>query len=147
MDVMNVEQVKIVEVVGVIVVMVFEWVFFDICVVGGVVCMVDLMIVEEVMKVVFILVMVKVCIGYYIEVKVFEFLGVDYFDESEVLIFVDEVFYIDKYEFIVLFVCGVKDFGEVFCCIGEGVLMICIKGELGIGNIVEVVCYMCLINS
>lgn len=28
------------------------------------------------------------------------------------------------------------------CRIGEGVVMLCIKGELGIGNIVEVVRYM-----
>lgn len=123
--------------------MVFEWVFFDICVVGGVVCMVDFCIVEEVMNVVFIFVMVKVCIGYIIEVCVFEVMGVDYIDESEVLILVDDEFYLLKLDFIVLFVCGCCDIGEVFCCIGEGVVMFCIKGEFGIGNIVEVVCYMC----
>lgn len=123
--------------------MVLECVLVDICVVGGVFCMVDLIIVEEVMGVVLILVMVKCCIGYFVEVCVLELLGVDYIDESEVLIFVDEVYYLNKCDYIVLFVCGCCDIGEVVCRIVEGVFMFCIKGELGIGNIVEVVCYMC----
>lgn len=76
--------------------MVLEWVFFDIRVVGGVVCMVNFKIVEEVMNVVFILVMVKVCIGYIIEVRVLEVMGVDYIDELEVLILVDEEYYLRK---------------------------------------------------
>lgn len=122
--------------------MVLEWVFFDIRVVGGVVCMVNFKIVEEVMNVVFILVMVKVCIGYIIEVRVLEVMGVDYIDELEVLILVDEEYYLRKDQFIVLFVCGCCNLGEVVCRIGEGVVMLCIKGELGIGNIVEVVRYM-----
>lgn len=126
--------------------MVLECVLVDICVVGGVVCMVDFIIVEEVMNVVFILVMVKVCIGYIVEVCVFEVMGVDYIDESEVLILVDEEFYLNKNEYIVFFVCGCCDFGEVICCIVEGVFMFCMKGESGIGNIVEVVCYMCKVN-
>lgn len=45
-----------------------------------------------------------------------------------VLILVDEVNYIDKYKFIVFFVCGVRDFGEVLRRIVEGVVMIRIKG-------------------
>lgn len=84
------------EEVGVVVVMVLECVFFDIRVVGGVVCMVNFKIVEEVMNVVLIFVMVKVCIGYIIEVRVLEVMGVDYIDELEVLILVDEEYYLRK---------------------------------------------------
>lgn len=44
------------------------------------------------------------------------------------LISVDELYYIDKYKFIVFFVCGVRDLGEVFRRIVDGVVMIRIKG-------------------
>lgn len=47
---------------------------------------------------------------------------------------VDEENYINKYDFKVLFVCGVWDLGEVLWRILEGVVMIRIKGEVGIGN-------------
>lgn len=145
MDVVMVEQVKIVEDVGVVVVMVFECVLVDIWVQGGVLCMSDLDMIDSIIDVVFILVMVKVCIGYFVEVQVFQELGVDYIDELEVFLFVDYVNYIDKYDFIVLFVCGVINFGEVFCCINEGVVMICFKGEVGMGDVFEVMKYICKI--
>lgn len=145
MDVINVEQVRIVEEVGVVFVMVFYCVFVDIRKVGGVVRMVFIEKIQEIMDVVIILVMVKVRIGYVVEVKIFEVFGVDMIDESEVFIFLDLFFYIDKCEFIVFFVCGVRNFGEVVRRIWEGVVMIRIKGEVGIGNIVEVVRYVCFV--
>lgn len=75
--------------------------------------MVDLKIILEIKSVVLIFVMVKVRIGYFVEVQILEVFGIDYIDESEVLIFVDEEYYIDKWKFKVVFVCGVRDLGEV----------------------------------
>lgn len=147
MDVIDVVQVCIVEEVGVCVVMVFECVFVDICKDGGVVCMFDLVVIKEIQDVVIIFVMVKVRIGYFVECQIFEVLGVDYIDESEVFILVDYESYVEKIFFSVFFVCGCRNLGEVFCCVVEGVVMICIKGEVGIGDVVEVVCYMKQVNK
>lgn len=47
--------------------MAFERVSADICKDGGVVCMFDLMMIKVIKEVVMILVMVKVCIGYFVE--------------------------------------------------------------------------------
>lgn len=74
--------------------MVFECIFFDICKVGGVVCMFNLEMIKEIQVVVIIFVMVKVCIGYIVECQIFEVFGIDYVDESEVFIFVDDQYYV-----------------------------------------------------
>lgn len=147
MDVVILEQVCIVEGVGVVVVMVLERVFVDICVQGGVLWMSDFDMIEGIIVVVIILVMVKVCIGYFVEVQILQMLGVDYIDEFEVLMFVDYVYYIDKWNFMVFFVCGVINFGEVLRCISEGVVMIWFKGEVGIGDVFNVIIYMWVIGG
>ncbi|XID95742.1 pyridoxal 5'-phosphate synthase lyase subunit PdxS [Paenibacillaceae bacterium WGS1546] len=147
MDVVNAEQAKIAEAAGATAVMALERVPSDIRVAGGVARMADPTIIESVMQAVTIPVMAKARIGHYVEAKTLEALGVDFIDESEVLTPADEVFHIDKQDFIIPFVCGAKDLGEALRRIGEGAAMIRTKGEPGTGNIVEAVRHMRLIRG
>jgi pyridoxal 5'-phosphate synthase pdxS subunit len=147
MDVMNAEQAKIAEAAGASAVMALERVPSDIRAAGGVARMADPTIVEQVMKVVSIPVMAKARIGHFVEAKVFEALGVDYIDESEVLTPADDIFHLDKFDFTVPFVCGARDLGEALRRIGEGAAMLRTKGEPGTGNIVEAVRHMRKING
>jgi pyridoxal 5'-phosphate synthase pdxS subunit len=101
--------------------------------------MADLQKIEEIMSVVSIPVMAKCRIGHFVEAQILQALGVDYIDESEVLTPADEAFHVNKWDFVVPFVCGATNLGEALRRIGEGAAMIRSKGEAGTGNIVEAV--------
>jgi pyridoxal 5'-phosphate synthase pdxS subunit len=83
--------------------------------------------------------MAKARIGHFAEAQVLQSLGVDFVDESEVLTPADEAHHIDKWPFVVPFVCGATNLGEALRRISEGAAMIRSKGEAGTGNIVEAV--------
>jgi pyridoxal 5'-phosphate synthase pdxS subunit len=90
MDVINAEQAKIAEAAGAVAVMALERVPADIRAAGGVSRMADPTIVEEVMNAVSIPVMAKARIGHIVEARVLEAMGVDYIDESDVLLQYDQ---------------------------------------------------------
>ncbi len=83
--------------------------------------------------------MAKVRIGHFVEAQILEAIGVDYFDESEVLTPADEQHHINKHDFKIPFVCGCRNLGEALRRIGEGAAMIRTKGEAGTGDVVEAV--------
>ena len=139
MDVTNADQAKIAEDAGACSVMALERVPADIRREGGVARMADLNKIEEIMSSVTIPVMAKVRIGHFVEAQILQALGVDYIDESEVLTPADESFHVNKWDFVVPFVCGATNLGEALRRIGEGAAMIRSKGEAGTGNIVEAV--------
>jgi pyridoxal 5'-phosphate synthase pdxS subunit len=139
MDVTTAEQAKIAEDAGACAVMALERVPADIRREGGVARMADLQKVEEIMASVSVPVMAKCRIGHFVEAQILQALGVDYIDESEVLTPADEAFHVNKWDFVVPFVCGATNLGEALRRIGEGAAMIRSKGEAGTGNIVEAV--------
>jgi pyridoxal 5'-phosphate synthase pdxS subunit len=139
MDVTNADQAKIAEDAGACAVMALERVPADIRREGGVARMADLQKIEEIMAVVSVPVMAKCRIGHFVEAQILQALGVDYIDESEVLTPADEAFHVNKWDFVVPFVCGATNLGEALRRIGEGAAMIRSKGEAGTGNIVEAV--------
>ena len=139
MDVTNAEQAKIAEDAGACSVMALERVPADIRREGGVARMADLNKIEQIMASVTVPVMAKVRIGHFVEAQILQALGVDYIDESEVLTPADEAFHVNKWDFVVPFVCGATNLGEALRRIGEGAAMIRSKGEAGTGNIVEAV--------
>ena len=139
MDVTNADQAKIAEDAGACSVMALERVPADIRREGGVARMADLNKIEQIMASVTVPVMAKVRIGHFVEAQILQALGVDYIDESEVLTPADEAFHVNKWDFVVPFVCGATNLGEALRRIGEGAAMIRSKGEAGTGNIVEAV--------
>src|SRR5256714_8050074 len=139
MDVTTADQAKIAEDAGACAVMALERVPADIRREGGVARMADLQKVEEIMASVSVPVMAKCRIGHFVEAQILQALGVDYIDESEVLTPADEAFHVNKWDFVVPFVCGATNLGEALRRIGEGAAMIRSKGEAGTGNIVEAV--------
>ena len=139
MDVTTADQAKIAEDAGACAVMALERVPADIRREGGVARMADLQKVEEIMATVSVPVMAKCRIGHFVEAQILQALGVDYIDESEVLTPADEAFHVNKWDFVVPFVCGATNLGEALRRIGEGAAMIRSKGEAGTGNIVEAV--------
>ena len=139
MDVTTAEQAKIAEDAGACSVMALERVPADIRREGGVARMADLNKIEQIMASVTVPVMAKVRIGHFVEAQILQALGVDYIDESEVLTPADEAFHVNKWDFVVPFVCGATNLGEALRRIGEGAAMIRSKGEAGTGNIVEAV--------
>jgi pyridoxal 5'-phosphate synthase pdxS subunit len=139
MDVTTAEQAKIAEDAGACSVMALERVPADIRREGGVARMADLNKIEEIMTAVSIPVMAKVRIGHFVEAQVLQAVGVDYIDESEVLTPADEAFHVNKWDFVIPFVCGATNLGEALRRVGEGAAMIRSKGEAGTGNIVEAV--------
>jgi pyridoxal 5'-phosphate synthase pdxS subunit len=139
MDVTTADQAKIAEDAGACSVMALERVPADIRREGGVARMADLNKIEAIMASVTIPVMAKVRIGHFVEAQILQALGVDYIDESEVLTPADEAFHVNKWDFVVPFVCGATNLGEALRRIGEGAAMIRSKGEAGTGNIVEAV--------
>src|SRR5256714_3530457 len=139
MDVTTADQAKIAEDAGACSVMALERVPEDIRREGGVARMADLNKIEQIMASVTIPVMAKVRIGHFVESQILQALGVDYIDESEVLTPADEAFHVNKWDFVVPFVCGATNLGEALRRIGEGAAMIRSKGEAGTGNIVEAV--------
>ena len=142
MDVVNVEQAKIAEEAGAVVVMALERVPADIRADGGVARMTDPQIICDIMDVVSIPVMAKVRIGHFVEAQILESLGIDYIDESEVLTPADETHHIWKHDYQVPFVCGCRNLGEALRRISEGAAMIRTKGEAGTGDVVEAVRHM-----
>jgi pyridoxal 5'-phosphate synthase pdxS subunit len=139
MDVTTADQAKIAEDAGAVAVMALERVPADIRREGGVARMADLQKIEEIMSVVSVPVMAKCRIGHFVEAQILQGLGVDYIDESEVLTPADEAFHVNKWDFVVPFVCGATNLGEALRRLGEGAAMIRSKGEAGTGNIVEAV--------
>ena len=142
MDVTNAEQAKVAEDAGAAAVMALERVPADIRKEGGVARMSPVRKIKEIQQAVTIPVMAKARIGHFVEAQILEALGVDYIDESEVLMPADEAFHIDKFAFRIPFVCGARDLGEALRRVGEGAAMIRTKGEAGSGNIVEAVRHM-----
>jgi pyridoxal 5'-phosphate synthase pdxS subunit len=139
MDVTTADQAKIAEDAGACAVMALERVPADIRKEGGVARMADLRKIDEIMAAVTVPVMAKCRIGHFVEAQVLQAIGVDYVDESEVLTPADEAFHVNKWDFVVPFVCGATNLGEALRRIGEGAAMIRSKGEAGTGNIVEAV--------
>jgi pyridoxal 5'-phosphate synthase pdxS subunit len=139
MDVTTADQAKVAEDAGAVAVMALERVPADIRREGGVARMADLQKIEEIMAVVSVPVMAKCRIGHFVEAQILQGLGVDYIDESEVLTPADEAFHVNKWDFVVPFVCGATNLGEALRRLGEGAAMIRSKGEAGTGNIVEAV--------
>ncbi|MDA0299218.1 MAG: pyridoxal 5'-phosphate synthase lyase subunit PdxS [Actinobacteria bacterium] len=139
MDVVTPEQAKIAEDAGACAVMALERVPADIRRDGGIARMSDPDMIEGIKAAVTIPVMAKVRIGHFVEAQIIQSLGVDFIDESEVLTPADEAHHIDKFKFVIPFVCGATNLGEALRRISEGAAMIRSKGEAGTGNIVEAV--------
>src|SRR5580704_1529803 len=129
MDVVNADQAKVAEDAGAVAVMALERVPADIRRDGGVARMSDPLLIEGIQHAVTIPVMAKARIGHFAEAQVLQSLAVDFIDESEVLTPADEAHHIDKWEFVVPFVCGATNLGEALRRISEGAAMIRSKGE------------------
>ena len=147
MDVTTPEQAKIAEAAGACAVMALERIPADIRAAGGVSRMSDPKMIQGIQEAVSIPVMAKCRIGHFVEAQILEAIEIDYIDESEVLSPADDVYHINKREFKVPFVCGVRDLGEALRRINEGAAMIRTKGEPGTGDIVQAVRHMRMMNS
>lgn len=146
MDVTTPEQAKIAEEAGACAVMALERIPADIRAAGGVSRMSDPKMIRGIQEAVSIPVMAKCRIGHFAEAQILEAIEIDYIDESEVLSPADDVYHIDKKQFKVPFVCGAKDLGEALRRINEGASMIRTKGEPGIGDVVQAVRHMRMMN-
>ena len=146
MDVTTPEQAKIAEEAGACAVMALERIPADIRAAGGVSRMSDPKMIRGIQEAVSIPVMAKCRIGHFAEAQILEAIEIDYIDESEVLSPADDVYYIDKKQFKVPFVCGAKDLGEALRRINEGASMIRTKGEPGTGDVVQAVRHMRMMN-
>ncbi len=146
MDVVTAEQARIAEDAGAVAVMSLERVPSDIRAMGGVARAADPTKLQEILDEVSIPVMAKVRIGHFTEARIWESMGADMIDESEVLTPADPYYHINKSEFTVPFVCGCTYLGEAVRRIAEGAAMIRTKGEAGTGNVVEAVRHMHLVN-
>ena len=135
MDVVTADQARIAEDAGAVAVMALERVPADIRAQGGVARMSDPDMIEKIKASVSIPVMAKARIGHFAEAQILESLGVDYIDESEVLTPADYQHHIDKWNFVVPFVCGATNLGEALRRINEGAAMIRSKGEAGTGDV------------
>ena len=147
MDVTTPEQAKIAEEAGACAVMALERIPADIRAAGGVSRMSDPKMIKGIQEAVSIPVMAKCRIGHFVEAQILEAIEIDYIDESEVLSPADNVYHIDKRQFIVPFVCGAKDLGEALRRINEGASMIRTKGEPGTGDVVQAVTHMRKMNQ
>lgn len=70
-------------------------------------------------------------IGHFLEAQVLQSLWADYIDESEVLSPADCPLAIDRWNFIIPFVCGATNVGEAQRRIAASVAMLRSKGEVG----------------
>lgn len=147
MDVTTPEQARIAEDAGACAVMALERIPADIRAAGGISRMSDPKMIKGIQDAVSIPVMAKCRIGHFVEAQILEALEIDYIDESEVLSPADDVYHINKRNFQVPFVCGVKDLGEALRRIEEGASMIRTKGEPGTGDIIQAVRHMRKITS
>src|SRR5438034_3718800 len=142
MDVVNAEQAVIAEDAGAVSVMALERVPADIRRDGGVARMSDPAMIKDIQEAVTIPVMAKCRIGHFAEAQILQALEIDYIDESEVLTPADLEHHVDKWDFMVPFVCGATNLGEALRRIAEGAAMIRTKGEAGTGDIVNAVMHM-----
>lgn len=147
MDVTTPEQARIAEAAGACAVMALERIPADIRAAGGVARMSDPKMIKSIQEVVSIPVMAKCRIGHFAEAQILQAIEIDYIDESEVLSPADNIYHINKNEFIVPFVCGAKDLGEALRRIAEGATMIRTKGEPGTGDIIQAVRHMRMMQS
>lgn len=147
MDVTTPEQARIAEAAGACAVMALERIPADIRAAGGVSRMSDPKMIKGIQEAVSIPVMAKCRIGHFVEAQILEAIEIDYIDESEVLSPADDVYHINKRDFMVPFVCGARDLGEALRRINEGASMIRTKGEPGTGDIVQAVRHMRKMNS
>ena len=147
MDVTTPEQARIAEEAGACAVMALERIPADIRAAGGVSRMSDPKMIRGIQEAVSIPVMAKCRIGHFVEAQVLEAIEIDYIDESEVLSPADDVYHIDKTQFMVPFVCGARDLGEALRRIEEGASMIRTKGEPGTGDVVQAVRHMRAMNA
>lgn len=147
MDVTTPEQAKIAEAAGACAVMALERIPADIRAAGGVSRMSDPRMIKGIQEAVTIPVMAKCRIGHFAEAQILQAIDIDYIDESEVLSPADDVYHIDKTQFIVPFVCGAKNLGEALRRIAEGATMIRTKGEPGTGDVVQAVTHMRMMQS
>ncbi len=147
MDVVTADQARIAEDAGAVAVMSLERVPSDIRAMGGVARAADPTKLQEILDEVSIPVMAKVRIGHFAEAKIWESMGADMIDESEVLTPADPFYHINKTEFTVPFVCGCTYLGEAVRRIAEGAAMIRTKGEAGTGNVIEAVRHMHLLTT
>ncbi len=147
MDVTTPEQAKIAEAAGACAVMALERIPADIRAAGGVSRMSDPKMIKGIQDAVSIPVMAKCRIGHFVEAQILQAVEIDYIDESEVLSPADDIYYIDKTQFKVPFVCGARDLGEALRRINEGASMIRTKGEPGTGDVVQAVRHMRKMNS
>jgi len=85
MDVVTAEHARIAEDAGAVAVMALERVPADIRAQGGVARMSDPGLILKIMETVSIPVMAKARIGHFVEAQILEAIGIDYIDESEVL--------------------------------------------------------------
>lgn len=147
MDVTNVEQAQIAEDAGAVAVMVLDKLPYDVRKAGGVARTASLKTIEEIMDSVTIPVMAKCRIGHFEEARVFEAIGLDMIDESEVLTPADEERHVWKWDFTTPFVNGARDLGEALRRIEEGAAMIRTKGEAGTGNVSEAIKHFRLLKN
>ncbi|KAG4303779.1 hypothetical protein PORY_002821 [Pneumocystis oryctolagi] len=147
MDVVNVEQARIAEEAGACAVMALERSPSDIHNNGEVLRMPDPEIIKKIMSSVTIPVMAKSRIGHFVEAQILEAIGVDFIDESEALTPADDIYYINKHDFSVPFICGSRNLGEALRRISEGAAMIRTRREKETGNIIETVRHVRSINS
>ena len=147
MDVTTPEQARIAQEAGACAVMALERIPADIRAAGGVSRMSDPKMIKGIQEAVTIPVMAKCRIGHFAEAQILEAIEIDYIDESEVLSPADDIYHIDKTQFIVPFVCGARDLGEALRRINEGASMIRTKGEPGTGDVVQAVRHMRAMNA
>ena len=147
MDVTTPEQARIAEEAGACAVMALERIPADIRTAGGVSRMSDPKLIKSIQQAVSIPVMAKCRIGHIAEAQILQALEIDYIDESEVLSPADNIYHIDKTQFLVPFVCGARNLGEALRRIAEGATMIRTKGEPGTGDVVQAVSHMRLMQS
>ena len=98
--------------------------------------------IKEILAAITIPIMAKARIGHFVECQILQSIGVDYVDESEVLMPADNVYQVDKTRFMVPFACGCRNLGEALRRIGEGAAMFRNKGEAGTGDVMEAVMHM-----
>ena len=147
MDVTTPEQAQIAQEAGACAVMALERIPADIRAAGGVSRMSDPKMIRGIQEAVSIPVMAKCRIGHFVEAQILEAIEIDYIDESEVLSPADDIYHIDKHAFRVPFVCGARDLGEALRRIAEGASMIRTKGEPGMGDVVQAVRHMRMMNA
>lgn len=118
------EQAKMAEDAGAIAVVAVEKSFSDLKHEYSVSRMSSLELIKKIQKSVTIPVIAKCRVGHFVEAHILEALFVDFIDESEHLAPVDEEHYIDKQQFKIPFISGVKNLSEALRRISEGAALV-----------------------